>query len=134
MARSRATRTAEFKLAAVERITDRDFSVAAVARRLAVREPLLRDWRKAVPARGDTAVPGHGHLPPAEDDLRRLRAEVVRLKAERHRRKKAAAHVAHPPSGRSRSGSSAPRGGRGTAARGGTHGGTSARRTRRPNS
>ena len=98
MARSRTTYTAEFKLAAVKMITDQKLSVAEVARRLAVSESLLRDWRKAVLARGDAAFPGHGHLPPAEDELRRLRAEVVRLKAERDPLKKAAAYFANPPS------------------------------------
>ena len=39
-----------------------------------------------------------GNLPPAEDELRRLRAEVARLRAERDLLKKAAAYFASPPS------------------------------------
>jgi transposase len=97
MARPRSTYTAEFKLAAVKMVTDQKLSVAEVARRLDVGENLLRDWKKAVLARGDAAFPGHGHLPPAEDELRRLRAEVARLKAERDLLKKAAAYFANPP-------------------------------------
>jgi transposase len=88
MARPRTTYTAEFKLAAVNMITEQKLSVAEVARRLDVSETLLRDWRKAVLTRGDTAFPGHGNLTPAEDELRRLRAEVQRLKAERDLLKK----------------------------------------------
>jgi transposase len=98
MARPRTTYTAEFKLAAVNMITEQKLSVAEVARRLDVSETLLRDWRKAVLTRGDTAFPGHGNLTPAEDELRRLRAEVQRLKAERDLLKKAAAYFANPPS------------------------------------
>jgi transposase len=98
MARSRTTYTAEFKLAAVKMITDQKLSVAEVGRRLDVSETLLRAWRKAVLAGGDTAFPGHGNLPPAEDELRRLRAENTRLRAERELLKKAAAYFANPPS------------------------------------
>jgi transposase len=98
MARPRSPYTAEFKLPAVKMITDQKLSVAEVARRLDVGENLLREWKKAVLARGDAAFPGHGHLPPAEDELRRLRAEVARLKAERDLLKKAAAYFASPPS------------------------------------
>jgi transposase len=98
MARPRSTYTAGFKLAAVKMVTDQKLSVAEAARRLDVGENLLRDWKKAVLARGDAAFPGHGHLPPAEDELRRLRAEVTRLKAERDLLKKAAAYFANPPS------------------------------------
>src|SRR3954468_9063698 len=98
MPRPRSTYTAEFELAAVKMITERKLSVAEAARRLDVGENLLREWRPAVPARGEGASPGHGHPPPAEDELRRLRAEAARLKAERDLLKKAAAYFASPPS------------------------------------
>jgi transposase len=98
MPRPRSTYTAEFKLQAVKMVTDQKLSVAEVARRLDVGENLLREWKKAFLARGEAAFPGHGHLPPAEDELRRLRAEVTRLKAERDLLKKAAAYFASPPS------------------------------------
>ena len=98
MARPRSTYTPEFKLRAVRMITDQKLSVAEAARQLDVGENLLREWRKAHLARGDAAFPGHGHLPPADDELRRLRAEVARLRAERDLLKKAAAYFANPPS------------------------------------
>ena len=98
MARSRTTYTAEYKLAAVKMITDQKLSVAEVGRRLDVSETLLRAWRKAVLTSGESAFPGHGNLPPAEDELRRLRAENTRLRAERDLLKKAAAYFANPPS------------------------------------
>lgn len=97
MPRKRSTYTAEFKLAAVKMITDQKLSVAEVARRLDVGENLLRTWKKAFAAGGDAAFPGHGNSTPADDELRRLRAEVTRLKAERDLLKKAAAYFANPP-------------------------------------
>ena len=91
MAESRQTYTREFKLAAVQMLTDQKLSVAEVARRLGITPKLLRRWRAALRTEGTNAVPGHGHLPPVEDELRRLRAEVARLKAERDILKKATA-------------------------------------------
>jgi transposase len=98
MVGQRKVHTAEFKLQAVKMITEQKFSVAEVARRLDVRESLLHTWKKAFLQRGDEAFPGHGRLTPAEDELRRLRAENMRLKAERDLLKKAAAYFANPPS------------------------------------
>ena len=92
------TYAAEFKLQAVRMITDQPLSVADAARRLDVGESLLRIWAKAFRERGSEAFPGHGGPTPADDELRRLRAEVVRLRAERDLLKKAAADFARPPS------------------------------------
>ncbi len=98
MARPRKTYTAEFKLHAVKTVTDQKLSVAEAARRLGVGENLLRLWKKAFVDRGSDAFPGHGRLSPADEELHRLRAEVVRLRAERDLLKKAAAYFASPPS------------------------------------
>ena len=97
MPRPRTTYTAEFKLQAVKMITEQKLSVAEVGRRLDVSETLLRAWRKSVLAGGGAAFPGHGNPTPADDELRRLRAENTRLKAERDLLKKAAAYFANPP-------------------------------------
>src|SRR3954470_18659714 len=98
MPRPRSTYTAEFKLQAVKMVTDQELSVAEAARRLDVGEDLLRTWKKAVEERGAAAFPGHGNPAPADDELRRLRAENARLRAERDLLKKAAAYFASPPS------------------------------------
>jgi transposase len=98
MPRKRTTYTAEYKLSAVKMITDQKLSVAEVARRLDIRENLLRTWKKAFEGHGNAAFPGHGNPTPADDELRRLRAEVTRLRAERDLLKKAAAYFANPPS------------------------------------
>ena len=98
MAGSRKAYTPEFKLQAVEMITEQKLSVAEVARRLGVTENRLHDWKKAVLKKGADAFPGTGHLTPVEEELRRLRAENARLRAERDLLKKAAAYFASPPS------------------------------------
>jgi transposase len=97
MARKRTTYTAEFKLNAVKMVTDQKLSVAEAARRLGVGEGCLRVWRATAQEHGDAAFPGTGHLTPADDEVRRLRAENARLRAERDLLKKAAAYFASRP-------------------------------------
>jgi transposase len=94
----RKTYTREFKLQALKMMTDQNLSVAEVARRLGVTEGGLRTWKQAAEEHGESAFPGHGNPTPAEDELRRLRAENARLRAERDLLKKAAAYFASPPS------------------------------------
>src|ERR1041384_8144350 len=83
MARTRRTYTPEFKAEAVKLVTEQGYSVAEAARSLGIHETLLRSWKQALEAQGDHAFPGHGKLPPFEEELRRLRAENQRLRAER---------------------------------------------------
>jgi transposase len=92
----RKTYTREFKLQALQMV-EQGLSVAEVARRLGVGENCLRGWRKAARAHGDAAFPGNGRPSAADEEIRRLRAEVVRLRAERDLLKKATAYFASPP-------------------------------------
>jgi transposase len=94
MAGKRKAYAPEFKLAAVKMITDQKLSVAEVARRLGVTENRLHDWKKTVLEKGADAFPGSGHLPPQDEEIRKLRAEVKRLEAERDILKKATAFFA----------------------------------------
>jgi transposase len=91
MARRRRTYTPEFKAEAVKLVTAQGYSVAEAARSLGLHETLLRSWKQALETQGDQAFPGHGELPPSEEELRRLRAENQRLRAERDILKKATA-------------------------------------------
>ena len=95
---ARKTYTREFKLQALRMLTADGLSVAEVARRLGVGENCLRLWRAAAQQQGDAAFPGPGNLSAEQEELRRLRAEVHRLRAERDLLKKAAAYFADPPS------------------------------------
>jgi transposase len=94
MAGKRKAYTPEFKLQAVQMITEQKLSVAEVARRLGVTENILHSWKKAVLKKGADAFPGAGHLTPVEEELRRLRADVKRLEMERDILKKATAFFA----------------------------------------
>lgn len=94
---ARKTYTREFKLQALRMLGEQGLSVAEVARRLGVGENCLRSWRVAARDRGADAFPGRGSPPPADDELRRLRAENARLRAERDLLNKAAAYFASPP-------------------------------------
>jgi transposase len=84
----------EFKLQAVQMMTDQGLSVAEVARRLGISESRLHEWKKAVRENGPAAFPGSGHQTPLEEENRRLRAEVKRLEVERDILKKATAFFA----------------------------------------
>lgn len=98
MARQRRTFTREFKVEAIRRITDQGHSLAEVARDLDLSESTLRGWKQALAAEGERAFPGNGHLPALEDELRRLRAENQRPRAEREVLKKATAFFARESS------------------------------------
>jgi transposase len=90
----RRTYTREFKVEAVKLVTEKGHSVAEAARSLGLHENLLRSWKQALAEAGEQAFPGQGHLPPFEEELRRLRAENQRLRQERDILKKAAAFFA----------------------------------------
>jgi transposase len=91
MARKRRTYTPEFKAEAVKLVTEQGYSVAEAARSLGIHETLLRSWKQAFEAHRDQAFPGHGNLPPFQEELRRLRAENQRRRAERDILKKTTA-------------------------------------------
>lgn len=73
----------EFKQEAVELITKRGVSTAQASRDLGIHATVLRRWVRASETDGSTAFPGHGKLTPEQEELRNLRREVAKLKAER---------------------------------------------------
>ena len=64
MANKRRTYTNEFKVEAVELVTQQGRSVAEAARSLGISEDLLRSWKISLQAQGDRAFPGHGRASP----------------------------------------------------------------------
>jgi len=91
MADTRRTYNREFKVAAVKLITEKGQSISEAARSLGISAEMLRRWKVALAAEGPEAFPGHGNLSPAEEEIRRLKAEIQRLKTERDILKKATA-------------------------------------------
>src|ERR1700724_1020514 len=94
MARTRRTYTPEFKAEDVRLVTERGYSVAVAARSLGLCDNLIRNWKQALEAQGEQALPGRGKLSPFEEENRRLLAENRRLLAERDILKKATAFFA----------------------------------------
>ena len=78
-----------FKLEAVKLVRERGVSAAQAARDLEVHENVLRKWVKEFAADPQHAFPGQGQMKPEQQEIERLRREVIRLKAERDILKKA---------------------------------------------
>lgn len=81
----------EFKLEAVRQLAA-GARLADVARALGVHAQVLRRWEAQVKIDPPTAFPGNGRVAREEDELQRLRKEVVQLRAERDFLKKVAAY------------------------------------------
>lgn len=84
----------EFKREAAQLVTARGVSVAQAAKDLDVHATVLRRWVREFGSNGPDAFPGKGRLKPDDEELRSLRREVAKLKAERDILKKAAAYFA----------------------------------------
>jgi transposase len=84
----------EFKLEAVKLVRDRGVSVAQAARDLDIHENMPRKWMRPQAADPQGAFPGHGQMKLEQQEIARLRREVMRLKAERDILGKAAAYFA----------------------------------------
>ena len=90
----RRTFSREFKLEAVKLVTERGVRMSQAARELGIHSNLLRRWKQLYREDPTEAFPGVGRMKPEEQELTRLRREVIRLKAERDILKKAAAYFA----------------------------------------
>lgn len=73
----------KFKQEAVELVTKRGVSAAQASRDLGIHATVLRRWVRPSETDGLAAFPGHGKLTPEQEELRSLRREVSKLKAER---------------------------------------------------
>lgn len=89
---ARRSYSREFKLEAVKLILDGGVSVAQVARDLGINENLLHAWKRKF--KEDPAFRGSGRLTPDQQEIRRLRRELERVRQEREILKKAAAYFA----------------------------------------
>jgi transposase len=85
--RTRRQFTQEFKLEAVRLAALGDRPVSQVARELGIRADMLYQWKRQAEGRlgheGADVFPGNGTLTSQDEEIRRLRREVVRLREER---------------------------------------------------
>ena len=92
MARRRRNFTREFKISAVQLVSQQGYSIPEAARSLGVDPSNVRGWVEKYGTEAGPAAPaGEGA---AAAELRRLRQEIARLRMERDILKKAAAFFA----------------------------------------
>ena len=84
----------EFKIGAVQLVTEKGMPVGKVARELDIHPNLLHLWRRRYLAEGDKAFIGKGRANPEAAEVKRLRKELDRVKEELAILKKAAAFFA----------------------------------------
>ncbi len=81
----------EFKIEAVRMVVEQGRDLFQVSEDLEIRPDMLRKWKKKFENDGMQAFPGSGRMKPEDEELRRLRREVDRLRMERDILKKAVA-------------------------------------------
>jgi transposase len=83
--------TREFKLTAVQLVTEKGKPVGTVARDLDIHPNLLHLWRREFLRKGDKAFTGKGRVKPENAEIRKLRKELEKVKEQRDILKKALA-------------------------------------------
>lgn len=81
----------EFKIEAVRMVVDQGRDLYEVCDDLEIRTDMLRKWIKKYEGDGVDAFPGSGRQKAEDEEVRRLRREVERLRMERDILKKAVA-------------------------------------------
>jgi transposase len=92
--RKRKNYTREFKVEAVRLITEKGYSIAEASRNLGVEYSVLRRWKQQLSSDPNNAFPGKGKLKAQDEQLRRLKRDLDRVKEERDILKKALAYFA----------------------------------------
>ncbi len=81
----------EFKVEAVRMIGEGGLDLLEVSKDLEIRPDMLRRWKRQAEEGGPGAFPGSGRLAPDDEEARRLRRELQRVREERDILKKALA-------------------------------------------
>jgi len=95
--RTRKKYDREFKLRAVRLVVDRERPITQVARDLGLHPNMLSRWKKQFLEDQDSSFPGKGKYKPEDEEIRRLKCELVDAKEERDILKKAVAFFAKHP-------------------------------------
>lgn len=83
MQKVQKTYTPEFKQEAVRLAQTSGKPIAQVARELGISDTSIHQWRKELSEHGSEAFPGSGHQTAQEEELRRLKRELERVRQER---------------------------------------------------
>jgi len=94
MTAKRRSYTKQFKIDAVQLVTDQGYNISEAARNLDLHPNLLRRWKEQFSNDHIKSFPGKGHMTPENEELKRLRKENQRLRMEHEILKKAAAFFA----------------------------------------
>lgn len=89
--------TRDFKSEAVRLVTEGGRSVASVARELDLHANQLHKWKGDYLENQSEAFPGQGHLPPKDEEFRRLKRKLIDVTEERDILKKAIAVFSRDP-------------------------------------
>jgi transposase len=84
----------EFKLSAVNLILESGNSVESIATELGVSSNTLFNWKRKYLEDAKNAFPGKGRMKPEDEELRRVKKELLRVTMERDILKKAIAYFA----------------------------------------
>ena len=94
MGKSRRKYSREFKHEAVKLVVEQNRTVGDVAESLGVSAGVLQRWKSQLKSEGALAFPGNGRLNEADEENRKLRKELARVRQERDILKKATAYFA----------------------------------------
>ena len=92
--KKRKSYSREFKLEAVGLITEKGYSIAEASRNLGIEYSVLRRWKNQLTDDPQNAFPGKGKFKAPDEELRRIKRELERVKEERDILKKALAYFA----------------------------------------
>ncbi|OQA64949.1 MAG: hypothetical protein B6D44_16155 [Ignavibacteriales bacterium UTCHB2] len=94
MSEKRRSYDKEFKLSAVKLILESENSVESIATELGVSSNTLFNWKRKYLEDAKNAFPGKGKMKPEDEELRRVKKELLRVTMERDILKKAIAYFA----------------------------------------
>src|SRR6266699_3129719 len=89
------TYTQEFKREAVRLAQTSGKPITHVARELGISDTSIHQWRKELAEHGSEAFPGSGHQTALEEENRRLKRELERMRQERDILKKTVSIFSH---------------------------------------
>lgn len=95
MHKAQKTYTAEFKREAVRLAQTSGKPITQVACELGISDTSIHQWRKELTEHGALAFPGSGHQTALEEENRRLKRELERVRQERDIFKKTVGLFAH---------------------------------------